>query len=447
MARKVFISILGTSPYAKCKYVTDNFVSSETKFAQQATLEYISAKEWTRNDKAYLLLTEKAKKENWDITERLKGEVMVKYSGLKYVLQTLELPFTPEEISIPDGQNETEMWKIFTSIFEKIEIEDELYIDLTHSFRYLPMLLLVLSNYAKFLKNVKVKKITYGNYEARNKDTNEAPIIDLLPISALQDWTFAAADYLENGNAEKMEKLSVNTLTPILKATKGADKSAKEMKKLVNRLKDVTEEFQTCRGLNIVRATNIKPVKTILKEIEKTVIEPFNPILEKINQTFESFDADKNIKNGFQAAKWCYDNGLYQQSATILQENIVSFFCNRYNIEIDDEDNRELINSAFVIKAIKIENEEAKWKTPDRNNDEIHQQDIQIIRNLLLDEYFLTSGIVGAFSSLSELRNDINHSGMRKKNKPLSTERLKYRLKELIELFLSTLTQDTTHIN
>ena len=61
---------------------------------------------------------------------------------------------------------------------------------ITHAFRYLPMLVLVLANYAKFLKNVTVKSLTYGNYEAR-EGTN-APIVNLLPIAALQDWTTAA---------------------------------------------------------------------------------------------------------------------------------------------------------------------------------------------------------------------------------------------------------------
>jgi len=337
MARKVFLSILGTTFYEKCRYTTSDFISNETKFAQQATLEYIKAKQWDSTSKAYIVLTDKAKEDNWDREERynISKKENVKYSGLKQVLQKMELPFVSEEVPIPDGKNETEMWEIFSTIFNKLENNDELYIDLTHSFRYLPMLLLVLSNYAKFLKNIKVKRITYGNYEARNRETNEAPLIDLLPISALQDWTFAAADYLENGNTKKLEELANNKIKPILKVTQGADASAKAMENLVKNLKNATEDFQTCRGLNIVRSTNINRIKSSLKEVEETMIEPFNPILEEIRKVFEPFgqatDTEINIKNGFEAAKWCNANGLFQQSATILQENVVTFFCIRHN--------------------------------------------------------------------------------------------------------------------
>lgn len=52
MARKVFISVLGTGLYGKCQYTRDdaNFESDETFFIQSATLQYINAKDWTSND-------------------------------------------------------------------------------------------------------------------------------------------------------------------------------------------------------------------------------------------------------------------------------------------------------------------------------------------------------------------------------------------------------------
>lgn len=105
-----------------------------------------------------------------------------KYTGLKTVLHNMELPFEPQAIKIPDGKDEDEMWEIFSTIFSQLQENDELYIDLTHSFRYLPMLLLVLSNYAKFFENISVNHISYGNFEARNKDTNEAPQLTFCPF-------------------------------------------------------------------------------------------------------------------------------------------------------------------------------------------------------------------------------------------------------------------------
>ncbi len=436
MARKVFLSILGTTFYEKCRYTTSDFISNETKFAQQATLEYIKAKRWESTSKAFIVLTDKAREDNWDREERfnISEKQNVKYSGLKQVLQKMELPFTPEEVSIPDGKNETEMWEIFSVIFNKLENDDELYIDLTHSFRYLPMLLLVLSNYAKFLKNIKVKRITYGNYEARNRDTNEAPLIDLLPISALQDWTFAAADYLENGNAEKLSELSKLNLTPILRHEDlTIKKKAFPIRELVDCIRLTTEDFQTCRGLNILRSNNLSSLKKKLTETETTFIEPLNPVIKKIREAFDKFDGKPNINNGFVAAQWCFDNGLYQQSATILQENVVTFFCNRHNIEIDDDVRREVVNKTFNIKAKKIEHDESKWELSKVKTLEAHQLNLETARNILKDEVFNQEGLVSAFARLTELRNDFNHSGMRKN--PSSSGSLKSQLEKSLDFF------------
>ncbi len=436
MARKVFLSILGTTFYENCRYTTSDFISNETKFAQQATLEYIKAKRWESTSKAFIVLTDKAREDNWDREERfnISEKQNVKYSGLKQVLQKMELPFTPEEVSIPDGKNETEMWEIFSVIFNKLENDDELYIDLTHSFRYLPMLLLVLSNYAKFLKNIKVKRITYGNYEARNRDTNEAPLIDLLPISALQDWTFAAADYLENGNAEKLSELSKLNLTPILRHEDlTIKKKAFPIRELVDCIRLTTEDFQTCRGLNILRSNNLSSLKKKLTETETTFIEPLNPVIKKIREAFDKFDGKPNINNGFVAAQWCFDNGLYQQSATILQENVVTFFCNRHNIEIDDDVRREVVNKTFNIKAKKIEHDESKWELSKVKTLEAHQLNLETARNILKDEVFNQEGLVSAFARLTELRNDFNHSGMRKN--PSSSGSLKSQLEKSLDFF------------
>ena len=113
MARKVFISVLGTGFYNSCKYVKDSFVSSETRFIQQATLEYLKVKNnWnTKNtegdviDRIIILLTDGAKETNWnkDITTRLnKTGKEESYVRLEQTLNDMELPCPVETLSIPD---------------------------------------------------------------------------------------------------------------------------------------------------------------------------------------------------------------------------------------------------------------------------------------------------------------------------------------------------------
>jgi len=171
MARKVFISVLGANVYQECTYSWSGVALPPTRFIQKATLMMHKAQEWPEDSAAYILLTSEARTDNWEVADgkrkNFKGET-IDYVGLKDSLAVLNLPFEVKPVDIPRGDNEKEIWDIFEKTFDLIEEGDHLYFDLTHGFRYLPMLVLVLGNYAKFLKNAKVEAITYGNWEGRN---------------------------------------------------------------------------------------------------------------------------------------------------------------------------------------------------------------------------------------------------------------------------------------
>jgi CRISPR-associated Csx2 family protein len=191
MARKVFMSFLGNSFYGECQYLSDDFTSHKTRFVQEATLGWIKSKEGVYPDVTKILLTNGengSRKTNWgkEITERYNHQTKQQepYIGLERVLEEMGMKVSAVDIS--DGNNEIEIWDIFETILGQLKKEDELYLDLTHGFRYLPMLLLVLVEFAKKTKQITVVHISYGNYENRN-ETNIAPFVDLLPLHNIQE--------------------------------------------------------------------------------------------------------------------------------------------------------------------------------------------------------------------------------------------------------------------
>ena len=430
MARKVFISILGSSNYGVCKYAKDDYISSEVRYIQEATLEYLGRQEpWTSSDKAYILLTKGERgsyAKNWldnGHRDRATNNIIESY-GLKTCLDNMNLPYPVEPIcDLPNGDNEDEIWEIFNKVFSHIEQEDELYFDLTHGFRYLPMLILVLGNYSKFLKNVKVKSITYGNFEGRNLDSNTAQIVDLLPLSVLQDWTYAAGQYLDSGNVDKLVQLCESEYKLVLRDTKGADQDARKLRDFTTALANVIEERQACRGMSIYNSTSFNRLEEISNGIESTTITPLNPVFQKIKESFECFDRDQNILNCYHAARWCYDNKMYQQAATMLQDFVISYMCHRIGLKIDDENERGLITSAFTIKNNNLSQEE--WKGVDK------EKMAQILKNKLFND----KKIIDSFNNLSEVRNDFNHSGFRSRRLPLTPKSIKDNVKLCLDAF------------
>ena len=409
MARKVFISVLGYNNYGKCFYTrkADNFKSDEVRYVQEVTLRYLmSISEWTAVDRAYILLTEGAEQKNWiDNGHFVYGtNTPIEQFGLASVMEDMRLPFPVIPVkNIPDGNDEKEIWEIFARVFSLIQEGDELYFDLTHGFRYLPMLILVLGNYSKLLKGIVVKSITYGNYEARNKETNEAPLIDLQSLSDLQDWTSASASFLRNANLSMLKSLCKQNLAPILRESKGSNLNAKTLNNYMNALEKVVDDMNTCRGVNILEGENIKDLFECSNQLSAVIIEPMKPIIDRLKGSLANFIPSKNIRNGYFAAKWCFDNQLYQQSLTILQETIVSHLCESEGFCVTDENEREVINKSFHIYIHNTQEKKEKWKCKEKQIPLIEK----VLSNPEIEKWAST------FNVTTNLRNDYNHAGMR----------------------------------
>lgn len=423
MSRKVFLSVLGTSFYRPCKYVQGDFKSDEISFIQQATIEMLNIpSEWDRaKDKIVIMLTERSFKYNWDKnieTREDYDKTSKPYTGLNKVLIDMGLEEMILPVSIPEGENVAEIWNIFTSVFDLLEDDDELYLDITHSFRYLPMVMLVLCNYAKFLKNISVKSITYGNYEGRNKERNEAPIVDLLPISLLQDWTSAAANYIKSGRTDELYMLSDGDMRKIRKGNPERRNEANVLNQTMTLLNDISLQFQLCMGLQLMQGTKFRKDKFDIGINAADIIPPLSPVIRKVVDSLCPFTNDMNIKNIFYAAKWCYDKKMYQQTVTFLREGVISYVCRAINIDVLSLKTRETISAIIANFNKRSLDFELHFTYP-------------AIRSLSLPKEFFDK-----FSSLIDIRNNINHAYIKVGNNPRSSIEIK-KIGEALDYFIS----------
>ncbi len=325
MAKNIFISFLGTGHYKECQYRCLDGNKRKVTFIQEATLDYLlSQKKFGSNSIAYILLTEKARKCNWDDEGEFEledGTVETQEEGLNSRLEKLKkkyakqnITFSFKDIDVSD-ESEKNIWILFTDLYnllvkEEQEFDINLYVDITHSFRYLPMFLIVFINYVKLFKNVTVEHISYGNYEGRDKKTNVAPIVELTDYSKLQDWTYAVRTYTESGNVKSLEKLL-----------------SKSDSDLFDAIKNVSLDFSLCRGRNIINGIHIAALKKEVQDFKRKRagqpdIAQLSHLIDAIQKEIKNFKSSKDVKNGIEAAKWCYNKGLYQQAVTILDETI-----------------------------------------------------------------------------------------------------------------------------
>lgn len=401
MARKVFLSILGNGFYENCNYywqTRDQY--SKQRFVQKACVDLL-LNDWNENDQILLFLTNAAYKNNWNqsIHKRVNKDGKEEdYQGLENLLPQAKTQ------PIPDGKTTEEIWAIFDAIYNSLQENDEVHLDITHSFRYLPMLLLVLLNYAKYLKNITLKRITYGNYEARDND-NFAPIMDLTAFSELQDWSIAANDFINFGQVTKIAELTDKRIAVVLKNKGYIEESAKLLKGIKNELINFATDIQTCRGQNIISNASVIKVHQYLEKLQNEIIKPLNPILDKLKNRIKNFKTN-NILNGLTAVEWCIDNGLIQQGITILQETAINYTASKLNVDMQNPDIREAISSGFYILSVKTKEED--WDEKCKKNKDIIEQ---MLSTKTIAE------LKKPYERLRTIRNDINHNGMRKDSK------------------------------
>lgn len=211
---------------------------------------------------------------------------------------------------------------------------DELYVDITHSFRSLPLYVM---NLLVYLRNVSPKNITiagiyYGMLEARREFNNIAPIVELSDILNVNDWISGAYSFMQFGNAYKIASL---------------------IPAQYKNVSDTLREFSDIENLNHLVALyeQYKKLKTLAKENQNwpRIMQMIIPqVVGRYTKTIEpktSANHNKTSANHktsdfqFNIAQWQLGRYNFLAAITALVEAIVTRCCEL--VAMDYADNLE----------------------------------------------------------------------------------------------------------
>ncbi|MDE6195089.1 MAG: TIGR02221 family CRISPR-associated protein [Muribaculaceae bacterium] len=349
MSRKVLISFLGTTQYFPVRYQWDtNTVSERTPFVQEVIARNL-CKDWTATDCIMIFRTTRSNTKNWVDKTDENGTVTGK--GLASTLmdievtdrtgssRKLECAINPEtgadadSYIIETGLSEKELESIFDKVFEKLNDDDEIYFDITHAFRTIPLFATVLFNYARFLKHTAIKGIYYGAFEQLTEeyesvsnikqlapevqDTLVAPIANLTNIVRLQEITSAAASFSDFGNLRAFSKLLF-----------GIEELDVDIKNISDALKDLDGYIQTCQIGKIENGEYISSINRSIVSFCKSAFttEAQNILLKSISKQLEAFGfvGEASYSNIEAAIDWAVRYNMIQQALTMAQEYIIT---------------------------------------------------------------------------------------------------------------------------
>ena len=328
---KILISPLGTGridyrnnlpvrEYRKAEYKIEDEIISEDLLAKvlidkykldkvffigtaKSLWELVYSKFGGTNDDLTFSLLEKAEKSNADnyyisnqelIQVETQIDGYIDKQGSKCILMKY-------------GRDEGELlynFNIFMDMANQLVDGDELYIDITHSFRSLSFFSYLMSSFLENLKskNITLKKVFYGNLDIIS-EVGYAPVVDLSLFYKLNSWSKLISDITTFGKIDKKTKVDSNS------------KVFREIQGLVD-------------ALNINNLEKIKKSIHKLKTFKNSNLEvPFKYLYPELMRFLKRFkDTDPDFRYYLKLSLYYSEIDNYALAYITLTESILLFF-------------------------------------------------------------------------------------------------------------------------
>ena len=373
MAQK-FISFLGTGDYKPCRYRLGETTTDEVIFIQEALVS-LFCREFTEEDFVCIFVTKEARKRHWDALRERLGQL------------NLRCEIRPVDIS--DSKTEADIWNLFKTLYDELAEGDSIIFDLTHSFRYLPMLFFSILNYAQYLKHITVEGIYYGAFEARSEDS-VAPVFDMLDAYDVLQWANAADAFTNYGIADKLN-LQI----------KKQDLEFSDSGKLSDSILKLAQNMNYSRGQRIYEGnmfTNCLEKINIYKHSADTKLNPILlPILDSVEKKLEGFKTN-SVLNFIPAVQWYMDHDMPAEAISMLKEGVITYLIVQNGGDFKNAQFRLVLGSrlSFVShKPFDYKPNQACWK--------------EAVEAIM--ESGTAQKLKPVIESFNSFRNDIDHSG------------------------------------
>lgn len=229
-------------------------------------------------------------------------------------------------IIIPYGLNkeeQIEIFKIITQTLKNLKPNDEITLDITHSFRSLPMYVTSCINYVnEVLDNpIKLEKVYYGMFDIASENDGKVPIVDISTTLELNEWATATHSFKEYGKGYALADLL-------------QEQNAKQIKEFsdvisINYLSEISSKLTKLKQFSEQEFTN---------EFAKMIIP--NIVGEFAKKLVQSVGNSQSLFQ-YNLAVWHYDHHNYSSAYIVFVEAIITFVCEKEGLNWKRYDHRE----------------------------------------------------------------------------------------------------------
>ena len=226
------------------------------------------------------------------------------------------------------GLDESELWLNFDKILEIVDFlkpGDEIYIDITHSFRSLSLFLFLTVTFLQDLvseKNITIAGVYYGMLDVTS-ELKYTPVVDLKPLFDMTSWIKGAYSLKNNGNGYLIAQLL----------------ESQEEKELATQIEKLSDAI----NINYVNAIQQRS-STLKSSLQNTTVSgPFKylkSILENFVNQFTRSSSVPESEFQLKLAGWYFENKRYATGYITLAEAIITYMCEIKNKDVRNKDKR-----------------------------------------------------------------------------------------------------------
>lgn len=397
------ITSLGTSPYREACYTWQG-KSHITRFAPAASAHFLEV------DEVVVFSTDDAEEFLPADAEKTNGEALraALPDGCAY-----------RRVCIPDGSDEEQLWQVFDAITEEVGRGEEVSFDVTLGFRVFPLLGMMAAVFLQSALDVRVRAVLYGAFEARDQSTAppKAPVFDLTPMLGLLDWAEAAAHFKRSGDGRDLARLLQDEKKAI--AISGGEQGktwAGALNNFSGSLESLSGALQLIRPVEAVKAAAGLPerLEKARVAVEDTArLQPFNLLLENVTGSFSDLieDPGNSARAHVRAQRaligWYVERELWIQASTLAKEWLQSWAwvqVQEREQTVDDLRSREK-RETFGCEIGRASDD--YFDARKKGQAAPAFSGLEGIPSL--------EEVLKLWKDLSDLRNDLNHAGMREK--------------------------------
>lgn len=377
----ILISTIGARDYDAAEYEFDDGEIIETKQFTYALAKHI------RPSHLFALLTDDAEVLQWEA------------NGLRDLLKSVP-GIEVIEVKIPNGQDEGELWGIFDQIADAIPVGAHITLDMTHGFRFSPMVSLLAVNYLRSAKRVHLKDVYYGAFDAVERHVSPKPVFRFGPFITLLDWANAVETFRKSGDCAALARLLQEAQTLRYRLGTGAnrDNLPTHLKSVARQLERLSLALDLIRPDEVMSAASQLDVELRQAEAEFPAwAKPFNLLLEQINDEFRPLalanprsaeNLEANLASQWSLINWYLKHHRYASALLLAREWTISWYmrhCGK-SIEMIYDHHGERDGAEKELHDL--------WDTRHFGSERLEK-------------------VIKAWINLGDQRNDLAHTGMR----------------------------------